>query len=60
MSSYFAKKGNAGIYLMASQQMDTMLAKGFDIYEKNDEGLEILIATPDEGYLYERPFIEQI
>lgn len=60
MASYFAKKGDAGIYLMASQQMDIMLAKGFDIYRKNDDGSENLIATPDEGYLNERPFIEQM
>lgn len=58
MSSYFAKKGNAGIYLMASQQMDTMLAKGFDIY-KEENGVRTLIATPDEGYLYGKPTIEQ-
>ncbi len=59
MVSYFAKKGNSGIFLSKSEQMDKMLANGADIYRKNDDGSEELIATPDEGYLGERPVIEQ-
>lgn len=59
MVSYFAKKGNTGIYLAESSQMDKMLAKGFDIYAKGDDGTKILIATPDDGYLGERPVIGQ-
>lgn len=58
MINYFAKKGNTGIYLAESSQMDKMLAKGFDIYA-NDDGDEVLIATPDDGYLGERPVIGQ-
>lgn len=60
MISYFAKKDNTGIFLSKSIQMDNMLAKGFSIYRKNDDDSETLIATPDDGYLYEKPIIEQI
>lgn len=59
MVSYFAKKGNGIIYLSKSEQMDEMLAKGASIYSDNGDGSNTLIATPDEGYLSERPVIEQ-
>ncbi len=59
MVSYLAVKGNSGIYLSRPDiQMDGMMAKGMDIY-KEENGVRTLIATPDEGYLYGKPTIEQ-
>jgi len=58
MTKYLARKGNTGIFLSKTEQMDQFLAKGFDIYKLKD-GEEFLIATPDIGYLNERPEIEK-
>ena len=54
MSVYLAKWENNGIYLSRDEQMDYYLNKGASIY-KEEDGVETLIATPENGYLIERP-----
>lgn len=46
MVRYLAKKGNAGIFLSKTEQINQMLEKGFEIYEVYNDGSENLIATP--------------
>ncbi len=56
MKKYFAisKEDKQGTYLSVDKQMDKYLALGWDIYEE-DAGVETLIATPEKGFLIERP-----
>lgn len=56
MKKYFAisKEDKQGTYLSEDKQMDKYLALGWDIYEE-DAGAETLIATPEKGFLIERP-----
>ncbi len=56
MKLYKAKKEGSQIYLKDSDQMDRYLEKGCDIYEENEDGSNTLIATPEKGYLVEKPF----
>lgn len=58
MTSYIAIKDGSGIHLSKSEQMDRMLSNGFSIY-KIDDGVKTLIATPEKGFLAERPIIGQ-
>ena len=60
MKRYLAiyEEGNYGIYLSSSEQMDHYLQNGFHIYEEEygkDDLKRTLIATPKDGFLYERP-----
>lgn len=56
MKEYIAKsrKDPLAIYLAADVQMDKYLTVGWDIFE-TEGGEEKLIATPEEGFLTERP-----
>ena len=47
---------NSEIYLRRDTQMDEFLAKGASIYYEDDEtGERALVATPEDGFLVERP-----
>lgn len=51
-----AKDGSSQIYLSKDTQMDTYLENGCNIYfENEDDQSETLIATPEDGFLTERP-----
>lgn len=56
MKEYFAKSRSEplGIFLTKDQQMEKYLQEGWDIYE-TENGNEKLIATPEKGFLTERP-----
>ena len=51
---YLAKWDGGRVYLSRDEQMEQFLEKGANIY-KEEEGTETLIATPEEGFLVERP-----
>ena len=50
-----SKDGMTQIYLTRDSQMDKHLENGFNIIAETDDGKEILIATPEKGFLVERP-----
>lgn len=51
-----AKDGNSQVYLTKDAQMDVYLERNCNIYfENNDNETETLIATPEDGFLVERP-----
>ena len=54
MCTYFAKLGNNGIYLTRDEQMEQFLENGASIY-RDENGTETLIATPEQGFLLDRP-----
>ena len=58
MAPYLAQWPGGGIYLSSSDQMDRYLEKGASIYQEED-GVQTLIATPEEGFLVERPVFPQ-
>lgn len=60
MTKYLAQVGNTGIYLSKTEQMDKMLKNGCDIYKIDENGVKTLIATPGQGYLIQKPTIEQV
>lgn len=44
-----------GIYLATDSQMDRYLEAGWDIYQEDESRRRTLIATPEDGFLIERP-----
>lgn len=51
-----AKDGSSQVYLTKDTQMDAYLERNCNIYfENNDDETETLIATPEDGFLVERP-----
>jgi hypothetical protein len=54
---YYAENQNERIYLSETNQSDKYLELGYSIYKVN-EPTDILIATPEEGYLTDKPQIE--
>ena len=58
MISYLALLDNTGIFLSKSSQMDEMLSNGFSIYTVDENDNKTLIATPQDGFLVEKPVIE--
>lgn len=52
--AYLAKWDDTSIYLSRDEQMEQYLEKGASIY-REDGGAETLIATPEQGFLIERP-----
>lgn len=54
---YYAENQNERIYLSETKQSDKYLELGYSIYKVN-EPTDILIATPEEGYLTDKPQIE--
>lgn len=50
-----SKDGKSAIFLTIDTQMDMYLEKNCDIYQYDDNGKEKLIATPEDGFLIERP-----
>lgn len=58
MESYFAEKDSYGIYLSKTEQLDKYLKNGFSIYRFVDEKNKQLIASPEKGYLIEKPILE--
>lgn len=60
MYTYLAVKDGSGMFLSKSEQMDKALENGFDIYQVDDNDRRTLIATPQNGFLIERPVIENI
>lgn len=61
MSKYIAKidKFNA-IVLSRNEQLDEMLNNGYSIYYIDDNLNETIIASPDQGYIVEKPILEEI
>lgn len=56
---YYAKRDDeVAIYLSKTVQLDLYLESGCSIYEDAENGNDILIATPDDGYLVDKPTIE--
>ncbi len=55
---YIAEKGNTRIILSKTEQMDKLLDKGFNIY-RDKNGKEELVASPEKGFVGEKPIIEQ-
>ncbi len=52
---YEGEDGNSGVYLTKDSQMDEHLERGAKImFENGDNSME-LIATPEDGFLTERP-----
>lgn len=49
---------NTSKYLCGNGQMDKYLEKGYSLYIEGDE--EYLLATPEKGYLREKPDISPI
>lgn len=58
MKDYVAKKNNCEIFLARTRQLDEYLKNGFNIYEITDEKTRQLIASPEKGYLTEKPVLE--
>lgn len=54
MASYLAKWDGGCTYLSRDEQMEPYLSKGASIY-REDDGAETLIATPEQGFLVDRP-----
>lgn len=52
--AYLAKWGDTSIYLSRDEQMEQYLEKGASIYREEGE-VETLIATPEQGFLVDRP-----
>lgn len=61
MPKYIAKidRLNA-VVLSKNEQLDEMLNKGYSIYYIDDELNETIIASPDKGYIVEKPSLEQV
>lgn len=55
--AYYARNDNVGVYLSKTEQMDQYLEKGCSIYEAIENGDDVLVATPEDGYLSEKPTI---
>lgn len=61
MPKYIAKiDENNAIVLSRNEQLDEMLKKGHSIYYIDDELNETIIASPDKGYIVEKPSLEQV
>lgn len=60
MYTYLAVKDGSGMFLSKSEQMDKALNNGFSIYQVDENDQKTLIATPQDGFLIERPVIENI
>lgn len=54
MTEYIARKDDNQTYLAKDSQMDDFLKNGCNIYMVKN-GIETLIATPEDGYLVEKP-----
>lgn len=59
MKGYIAKKDGSAKFLSKDSQMDTALENGFDIVKVEDDGTETVIATPEKGFIVERPELEK-
>ena len=61
MSKYIAKIDELNaIVLSKNEQLDEMLNNGYSIYYIDDELNETIIASPDKGYIVEKPSLEQV
>lgn len=52
---YLAKYRNTMVYLSSSNQMQSYMRAGFEIYEEAPDGTRSLIATPEDGFLIDPP-----
>lgn len=59
MNEYFAQytseEETTIVFLTSGGQMDKYLELGCSIYEVDEEGEQTLIATPEDGFLVDRP-----
>lgn len=55
---YLAEKDGCGTFLTKDSQLDSFLLKGCNIVRIDEEGKETIVATPEEGFLEERPTLE--
>lgn len=52
-----AIKNKQGVYLTRTEQQDDFLSKGYVLF-KIQNGNKVLIATPEKGFISEKPKIE--
>ena len=58
---YLANFGNSEIYLRRDTQMDKYLSMGASIFHEDEDTQErTLIATPEDGFLVERPVFPEV
>lgn len=55
MKSYLAARDGNGVFIQEDYQMDSYLEKGYSIFEIDDDLNEKLIATPEDGFIVDRP-----
>lgn len=59
MKGYIAILDGNAQFLTKSEQMDNALKNGCSIAKVDDDGTETVIATPEKGFLFERPELEK-
>lgn len=59
MKGYIAKKDGTAKFLSKDAQMDSALERGCTIERVEDDGTETVIATPEDGFIGERPELEK-
>lgn len=60
IDTYIAEKSECDItvYLSKTKQLDEYLKNGFSIYKFIDDENKQLIASPENGYLVDKPSLE--
>lgn len=59
MKGYVAEKDGSAIFLTKDTQLDMALEKGCNIVRVEDDDTQTVIATPEQGFLEERPSLEK-
>lgn len=59
MKGYVAEKDGSAIFLTKDAQLDMALEKGCNIVRVEDDDTQTVIATPEQGFLEERPSLEE-
>lgn len=59
MKGYVAEKDGSAIFLTKDVQLDMALEKGCNIVRVEDDDTQTVIATPEQGFLKERPSLEE-
>lgn len=48
-----------GVYLSKDEQMDKFLSNGYTLYLEDEKYGKYILATPEEGFVRERPIINK-
>lgn len=59
MKGYAAELDGSAIFLTKDTQLDTALKNGCNIVRIEDDDGQIIIATPENGFLEDRPVLEE-